>query len=93
MAAPWGETGPMKHQRLWVDGALEAADIQSADLAGRLMEKECSWASIFALPTLITGFLGQNLAIIGFRTARCESAGPCVDSVVPLIEEKGMTTW
>ncbi len=29
----------MKHQRLWVDGALEAADIPSAELARRLMEK------------------------------------------------------
>jgi len=29
----------MKHQRLWVDGALEAADIPSADLARRLIEK------------------------------------------------------
>lgn len=34
-----------------------------------IMKKVTSWAAIIAVPTLITGFFGQNLAIVGVDTA------------------------
>ena len=34
-----------------------------------IMKKVTSWASIIAVPTLITGFFGQNVAFFGFGDA------------------------
>lgn len=51
-----------------LSGILETNLALQSNRKDEIMKKVTSWAGIIAVPTLITGFYGQNLAIAGIGT-------------------------
>ncbi len=51
-----------------LSGILETNLALQSNRKDEIMKKVTSWAAIIAVPTLITGFFGQNLAIVGTGT-------------------------
>lgn len=54
--------------REYLGTILETIIALQGNRMNEVMKKVTSWAAIIAIPTLITGFFGQNLAFIGFNT-------------------------
>ncbi len=55
--------------RDYLSGILESNLALQSNRKDEIMKKVTSWAAIIAVPTLITGFFGQNLAFFGYGTA------------------------
>ncbi|MDO5734986.1 MAG: magnesium transporter CorA family protein [Propionibacteriaceae bacterium] len=51
-----------------LSGILETSLALQSNRKDEIMKKVTSWAAIIAVPTLITGFYGQNLSIAGIGT-------------------------
>lgn len=54
--------------RDYLSGILETNLALQSNRKDEIMKKVTSWAAIIAVPTLITGFFGQNLTFVGFGT-------------------------
>ncbi len=77
----------------WVDALrdlvtslLDASLTIQGNRMNMIMKKVTSWAAIIAVPTLITGFFGQNVAFWGFGQA----AGLVISSVLIVVSSVGL---